>query len=91
MDIETALDPKYFLLDKDWMELETEFDVYRGSAGSSVRSFKDFLRSVYNVSIDLNSIKTALSMTQETPQGIKSVIDDIVFNAFQTDVIQELL
>jgi energy-coupling factor transporter ATP-binding protein EcfA2 len=90
MDIEMALDPKYFELDKDWMELETEFDAYKASANSSVRNFKDFLRSVYNVSIDLNSIKTALSMTQETPQGIKSVIDDIVANAFQTDKIDEL-
>ena len=90
MDIEMALDPKYFGLDKDWMELETEFDAYKASASSSVRNFKDFLRSVYNVSIDLNSIKVALSMTQEIPQGIKSVLDDIVFNAFQTDLLQDL-
>jgi hypothetical protein len=72
------------------MELETEFDEYKASAISSVRNFKDFLRSVYNVSIDLNSIKVALSMTQEIPQGIKSVLDDIVFNAFQTDLLQDL-
>ena len=90
MDIEMALDPKYFGLSKDWMELETEFDAYKASASSSVRNFKDFLRSVYKVSIDLNSIKAALSMTQETPQGIKSVIDDIVANAFQTDLLQDL-
>jgi hypothetical protein len=90
MDIEIALDPKYFGLDKDWMELEAEFDAYKASANSSVRNFKDFLRSVYNVSIDLNSIKAALSMTQETPQGIKSVINDIVANAFQTDLMNEL-
>jgi hypothetical protein len=90
MDIEMALDPKYFGLDKDWMELETEFDASKASASSSVRNFKDFLRSVYNVSIDLNSIKAALSMTQTTPQGIKSVIDDIVANAFQTDLLQDL-
>ena len=90
MDIEMALDPKFFGLDKDWMELETEFDAYKASASSSVRNFKDFLRSVYKVSIDLNSIKAALSMTQETPQGIKSVIDDIVANAFQTDLLQDL-
>ena len=90
MDIEMALDPKYFGLDKDWLELEAEFDAYKASANSSVRNFKDFLRSVYNASIDLNSIKAALSMTQETPHGIKSVIDDIVANAFQTDLLQDL-
>lgn len=89
-DIEMVLDPKYFELDKDWMELETDFDGYKTSASSSVRNFKDFLRSEYNVSIDLNSIKAALSMTQETPQGIKSVIDDIVTNALQTDLMNEL-
>ena len=91
MDIEMALDPKYFGLDKDWLELEAEFDVYKASASSSVRNFKDFLRSVHEVSIDLNSINTALSMTQEIPQGIKSVIDDIVVNAFETDILQDLL
>lgn len=91
MDIEMALDPKYFGLDKDWLELEAEFDAYKASASSSVRNFKDFLRSVHKVSIDLNSIKTALSMTQEIPQGIKSVIDDIVVNAFETDLFQGLI
>ena len=86
MDIEMALDPKYFGLNKDWMELETEFDAYKATASSSVRNFKEYLRSVYNVSIDLNSIKAALSMTQDTPQGIKSVIDDIVTHAYQADL-----
>jgi hypothetical protein len=90
MDIEMALDPMYFGLDKDWMELEAEFEAYKASASSSVRNFKDFLRLVYNVFIDLNSIKVALSMTQEIPEGIRSVIDDIVVNAFQTDVLNEL-
>jgi len=58
---------------------------------NSVRkNFKEFVRSVYSVSIDLKTIEIALSMTQETPHGIKSVIDDIVSNAFQTDLIQDL-
>ena len=89
-DIEVALDPKFFELDKDWSELETEFDLYKADVNSVRKNFKEFVRSVYSVSIDLKTIEIALSMTQDTPQGIKSVIDDIVFNAFQTDLIQDL-
>ena len=90
MDIEMLLDAKFFGLDKNWSELEAEFDLYKADVNSVRKNFKDFLRSFYSVSIDLKTIEIALSMTQETPQGIKSVIDDIVFNAFQTDVIREL-
>ena len=90
MDIEMLLDPKFFGLDKNWSELEAEFDQYKVDVNSVRKNFKDFLRSIYSVSIDLKTIEIALSMTRETPQGIKSVIDDIVFNAFQTDVIREL-
>jgi hypothetical protein len=89
-DIEMVLDPKLFGLDKDWSHLESEFDRYKADVKSVGKNFKDFLRSVYAVSIDLRSIEAALSMTHETPQGIKSVIDDIVANALQTDVINEL-
>jgi hypothetical protein len=89
-DIEMVLDPKLFGLDKDWSHLESEFDRYKADVKSVGKNFKDFLRSVYAVSIDLRSIEAALSMTHVTPQGIKSVIDDIVANALQTDVINEL-
>jgi energy-coupling factor transporter ATP-binding protein EcfA2 len=89
-DIEVALDPKFFGLDKDWSELETEFDLYKADVNSVRKNFKEFVRSVYSVSIDLKTIEIALSMTQETPHGIKSVIDDVVSNAFQTDLIQDL-
>ena len=89
-DIEMALDPKYFGLDKEWLTLEAEFKVFKADTKSEGKNFKDFLRSVYSVSIDQRTIEAALSMTQGTPSGIKSIIDDIVTNAFHTDLLQEL-
>ena len=89
-DIEMALDPKYFGLDKDWLTLEAEFKVFKADTKSEGKNFKDFLRSVYSVSIDQRTIKAALSMTQGTPSGIKLIIDDIIANAFHTDLLQEL-
>ena len=89
-DIEMALDPKYFGLDKEWLTLEAEFKVFKADTKSEGKNFKDFLRSVYSVSIDQRTIEAALSMTQGTPSDIKLIIDDIVANAFHTDLLQEL-
>jgi hypothetical protein len=89
-DIEMALDPKYFGLDKDWLTLEAEFKEYKTDVKSEGKNFKDFLRLVHAVSIDQKTIEAALSMTQKTPVGIKSIIDDIVASAFQTDLLHDL-
>jgi hypothetical protein len=89
-DIEMALDPKYFGLDKDWSTLEAEFKAFKADTKSEGKNFKDFLRSVHAVSIDQKTIEAALSMTQGMPSGIKLIIDDIVANAFQTDLLQDL-
>jgi retron-type reverse transcriptase len=89
-DIEMALDPKNFGLDKDWLTLEAEFKEYKTDVKSEGKNFKDFLRLVHAVSIDQKTIEAALSMTQKTPVGIKSIIDDIVASAFQTDLLHDL-
>jgi hypothetical protein len=89
-DIETALDPKFFGLDKDWLELESEYQSFKSDPSAKGRNFKDFLRSSYKVSITRETINAALSMTEEAPSGIKLVLDDIVTNAYQTDLLQNL-
>jgi len=89
-DIEMALDPKFFGLEKDWLELEAEYKEFKAQGRSEIQNFKEFLRLRYSVSIDQRTISAALSMTEEAPPGIKLVIDDIVTNTFQTDLIQNL-
>ena len=71
------------------IESFSEFKEFKTSAQSGGKSFKDFLRSFYRTSIDQRSIEVALSMTQAIPSGIKSVLDDIVVNAFRTDLLHD--
>jgi hypothetical protein len=77
-DIEASLNHELFGLDKDWLELEAEYKRKRQAGECDGKSFKEYLRSAYKVSIDLKSIKTALDMTSGTPVGIQLVLDDIV-------------
>jgi hypothetical protein len=72
------------------LTLEAEFKAFKADTKSEGKNFKDFLRSVHAVSIDQKTIEAALSMTQGMPSGIKLIIDDIVANAFQTDLLQDL-
>jgi hypothetical protein len=85
-DIEMALDPKFFGLDKDWLELESEYQNFKSESGTRGQNFKGFLRSRYNVDITKKTINAALLMTDKVPTGIKLILDDIVTNVFQTDL-----
>ena len=80
MDIETSLHHELFGLEKDWLELEAEYRNKRRTEKSFTASFKDYLRSTYETSIDLKTIEAALDMTPRIPDGIQVVLDDI-FNA----------
>jgi SNF2 family DNA or RNA helicase len=87
-DIEMALEPRLFNLDKDWLDLEAEFNDFKTDVKSTGKNFKDFLFLIYGVRINEKSIKSALSKTDRAPAGIKLVIDDIVTNAFRTGLDQ---
>jgi len=77
-DIEAALPPELFGLNKDWLELEAEYRLRRDSDNSQRITFKEYVRSEYGVSIDTKSIGVALEMTAGVPSGIQLVLDDIV-------------
>jgi hypothetical protein len=85
-DIETALNPTFFGLQKDWLELEAEYKRFKNPDNPDGKNFKDFLRNNYDVSIDQETIKTALSLTGEIPIGLQPLLNDIATNAFQSDV-----
>jgi hypothetical protein len=89
MDIETSLHHELFGLEKDWLELEAEYRNKRRTEKSFTASFKDYLRSTYEVSIEMKTIEAALDMTPRVPDGIQLVLNDI-FNALDGPLWESL-
>jgi hypothetical protein len=77
-DIETALPPQLFGLDKTWDEIESEFRQYREDNPTSTRNFKEHLRSEYSVSIDQITIRRALDRLDAMPLGIDHLLTAIL-------------
>lgn len=77
-DIETALPHELFNLPKPWDELEAEHRQHKIDNPNSSQNFKDYLRSVYKVSVDQKSIREALDQLDTVPTGIENLLTEVL-------------
>lgn len=76
-DIVMALPSQLFGLKDDWLELEGIYRQLKTNNPDESMNFKDFIRKHYDVSIDQQRIKKALSQISIIPLGVESVLNDI--------------
>lgn len=77
-DIEMALPPQLFGINREWTDLEQEHRLYKQSSSKNTLNFKDYLRANHKVSIDKRTIQKALSNCREVPLGISALLDDVL-------------